>query len=123
MGKIALWVIGGFLVIGTVSAAINTAPETDRKPLSEIITPDVAPAAAVIETQPEPTESTSDTPAPTPTSTPTYYINTDGNKIQSPTYYNSAPAGATAQCGDATYSFSQHRSGTCSHHGGVGEWL
>jgi hypothetical protein len=29
------------------------------------------------------------------------------------------PAGATAQCADGTYSFSQHRSGTCSHHGGV----
>ena len=30
-----------------------------------------------------------------------------------------APAGATAKCRDGTYSFSQHRSGTCSHHGGV----
>ena len=29
---------------------------------------------------------------------------------------------ATAQCDDGTYSFSQHRSGTCSHHGGVGQW-
>jgi hypothetical protein len=34
-----------------------------------------------------------------------------------------APAGATALCNDGTYSFSQHRSGTCSHHGGVREWL
>lgn len=33
------------------------------------------------------------------------------------------PAGATAQCNDGTYSFSQHRSGTCSHHGGVKRWL
>ena len=33
------------------------------------------------------------------------------------------PAGATAQCRDGTYSFSQHRSGTCSHHGGVARWL
>jgi Protein of unknown function (DUF3761) len=30
-----------------------------------------------------------------------------------------APPGATAQCRDGTYSYSQHRSGTCSHHGGV----
>jgi hypothetical protein len=29
------------------------------------------------------------------------------------------PAGASAQCADGTYSFSQHRGGTCSHHGGV----
>jgi hypothetical protein len=34
-----------------------------------------------------------------------------------------APAGATAQCRDGTYSFSQHHSGTCSHHGGVARWL
>ena len=34
-----------------------------------------------------------------------------------------APAGATARCRDGTYSFSQHRSGTCSHHGGVATWL
>ena len=35
----------------------------------------------------------------------------------------SAPRGATALCRDGTYSFSQHRSGTCSHHGGVARWL
>jgi hypothetical protein len=35
----------------------------------------------------------------------------------------SAPGGATAVCRDGTYSSSQHRSGTCSHHGGVGRWL
>jgi hypothetical protein len=35
----------------------------------------------------------------------------------------SAPPGATALCRDGTYSYSQHRSGTCSHHGGVAKWL
>ena len=35
----------------------------------------------------------------------------------------SPPAGATARCRDGTYSFSQHRSGTCSDHGGVAAWL
>jgi hypothetical protein len=34
-----------------------------------------------------------------------------------------APPGATARCNDATYSYSQSRSGTCSHHGGVAQWL
>jgi Protein of unknown function (DUF3761) len=34
-----------------------------------------------------------------------------------------APPGATARCSDGTYSFSTTRSGTCSHHGGVAEWL
>jgi len=33
------------------------------------------------------------------------------------------PPGATAKCKDGTYSFSQHRSGTCSRHGGVAVWL
>jgi hypothetical protein len=33
------------------------------------------------------------------------------------------PPGATALCNDGTYSFSQTRSGTCSHHGGVAVWL
>jgi uncharacterized protein DUF3761 len=36
---------------------------------------------------------------------------------------SSAPPGATARCRDGTYSFSKHRSGTCSHHGGVAAWL
>jgi len=35
----------------------------------------------------------------------------------------SPPTGATARCRDGTYSFSRHRSGTCSHHGGVATWL
>jgi hypothetical protein len=35
----------------------------------------------------------------------------------------SPPPGATALCRDGTYSFSRHRSGTCSHHGGVAKWL
>ena len=35
----------------------------------------------------------------------------------------SPPPGATARCKDGTYSYSQHRQGTCSHHGGVAVWL
>jgi hypothetical protein len=30
---------------------------------------------------------------------------------------------ASAVCNDGTLSYSQHRSGTCSHHGGVRQWL
>jgi peptidoglycan hydrolase-like protein with peptidoglycan-binding domain len=52
------------------------------------------------------------------------YQNVNGSPVQSPAYStNGVPAGATAICGDGTYSFSMHRSGTCSHHGGVSEWL
>jgi uncharacterized protein YraI len=52
-----------------------------------------------------------------------YYTNSKGERVQSPTYYESPPAGATAECWDGTYSFSQNRRGTCSHHGGVKRWL
>jgi hypothetical protein len=33
------------------------------------------------------------------------------------------PSGATARCKDRTWSFSQHRSGTCAHHKGVAYWV
>ena len=52
-----------------------------------------------------------------------YYTNSAGQRVQSPTYYSSAPRGATARCVDGTYSFSKNRRGTCSHHGGVAQWL
>jgi hypothetical protein len=32
-------------------------------------------------------------------------------------------AGASARCRDGSLSYSAHRSGTCSHHGGVAAWL
>lgn len=53
-----------------------------------------------------------------------HYTNSDGQSVHSPAYSSGGvPAGATALCGDGTYSFSQHRQGTCSHHGGVAKWL
>jgi len=53
------------------------------------------------------------------------YTNSKGERVASPTRTpdNQPPAGATAQCRDGTYSFSQSRRGTCSQHGGVGKWL
>jgi len=58
-----------------------------------------------------------------PLETPETYHNVDNEEVQSPTYYNYIPEGACAVCGDGTYSFSKNRRGTCSHHGGVKEWL
>jgi uncharacterized protein DUF3761 len=54
-----------------------------------------------------------------------HYVNKQGDTVHSPAHSKSGavPDGATAQCRDGSYSFSQHRSGTCSHHGGVGKWL
>jgi hypothetical protein len=52
-----------------------------------------------------------------------YYINSEGERVRRPVRSATAPAGATARCQDGTYSFSRNRRGTCSHHGGVAEWL
>ena len=52
-----------------------------------------------------------------------YYTNVSGHRVHRPVHASSAPAGASAKCGDGTYSFSEHRQGTCSHHGGVASWL
>jgi hypothetical protein len=59
----------------------------------------------------------------TPVCTNGTYVNSAGNTVCSPEQSPTAPAGATAECEDGTYSFSESRSGTCSHHGGVARWL
>lgn len=58
-----------------------------------------------------------------PLETPDTYINVDDQVVQSPTHYNDIPPGACAKCRDESFSFSQHRKGTCSGHGGVAQWL
>lgn len=52
-----------------------------------------------------------------------YYRNSDGDCVHRPDYAPAPPADATAHCRDGAYSFSKHRRGTCSGHGGVAEWL
>nr|WP_079016721.1 DUF3761 domain-containing protein [Mycobacterium tuberculosis] len=55
-----------------------------------------------------------------------YYEKVDGQCIPAPRQVppgSGAPPGATAICRDGSYSFSTHRSGTCSRHGGVLSWL
>jgi hypothetical protein len=51
------------------------------------------------------------------------YVNSEGQTVPRPENCSAPPQGATAQCRDGSYSFSQNRRGTCSHHGGVGKWL
>ncbi len=91
--------------------------ETNRTLVSEALT-----------TQPTEEVIAQSTKAPTPpvVSAPTNcpngtYTNTAGNEVCSPS--NDPSPGASAQCRDGTYSFSQSRSGTCSHHGGVARWF
>jgi hypothetical protein len=51
------------------------------------------------------------------------YVNANGHCVRRPVRAASRPTGATALCRDGSYSFSEHRRGTCSHHGGVAQWL
>ena len=51
------------------------------------------------------------------------YVNVDGIRVRSPVFTDTKPEGASARCRDGSYSFSLHRRGTCSHHGGVAEWF
>ena len=79
------------------------------------------PTGSLVQATPVPTL------APVPTAIPSAssgsgsgYTNSNGVWVPSP---GSNPAGASAQCRDGTYSYSQHRSGTCSGHGGVLRWM
>lgn len=60
-----------------------------------------------------------------PTIGPGFYTNRQGQAVRRPerTLSSQAPPGASTQCRDGSYSFSAHRRGTCSHHGGVAQWL
>lgn len=127
-------VIGLLGVIGVLApppvATKSTAPkavlgiQTQATPTKAVTTP--TPTEA-----PRPTVSPSPTPLLTPISQPAAtpvpsgqgYVNVDSNFVPSPTHAPAPPAGATAICRDGTYSFSQHRSGTCSYHDGVATWL
>jgi len=51
------------------------------------------------------------------------YRNVSGHCVPRPTQAPAPPAGASAICNDGSYSFSEHRRGTCSGHGGVRTWL
>lgn len=81
--------------------------------------PSVQPVVPIKQvSEPVPTQAQSST-----LSNDNYYTNVDGNQVHSPAYSDTVPAGASAQCRDGTYSFSQNRRGTCSSHGGVADWL
>jgi hypothetical protein len=85
------------------------------------------PSASPVVRQPAQSTASERLPAPTQpsgTSSDDYYTNTYGERVRRPTFSNDgAPAGASAQCRDGSYSFSRSRRGTCSHHGGVARWL
>ncbi len=50
-----------------------------------------------------------------------YYVNVSGHLVHSPSC-GQEHLRPTADCRDGSVSFSEHRRGTCSHHGGVAHW-
>ena len=62
------------------------------------------------------------TPTPTPSPTPTPTAVPMPAPLSAAGVAAATAAGATAVCNDATWSYSQTRSGTCSSHGGVYWW-
>jgi Protein of unknown function (DUF3761) len=53
---------------------------------------------------------------------PCYISKPSGDCVPDPEQAPAPPPGWHAQCGDGSYSFSEHHSGTCSGHGGVLRW-
>jgi Protein of unknown function (DUF3761)/G5 domain len=109
---------------GKLTGCKHTGTQVTQQPQNTIVsvgtyvTPAPARTAAPVTTPPASPVAT-----PAPNCTNGSYVNSAGNTVCSPEVSSGAPAGATAQCSDGTYSFSQTHSGTCSHHGGVASWL
>ena len=113
--------------VGTSVQPAPSVPATSAPALVAEPTTQAAPAPAAPVQQAPPVQAP---PAPPVQQAPPpadcggdYYINSSGNCVHRPEQAPAAPAGATAQCTDGSYSFSQHRRGTCSYHGGVAQWL
>ena len=96
----------------TYKVTYTNGAQTEKELLSTVITTQPVTEVTSVGTYVAPVGCTNGT-----------YVNSAGNTICSPEASPVAPAGATAQCVDGTYSFSQSHSGTCSHHGGVSVWL
>ena len=50
-----------------------------------------------------------------------HYVNSSGHVVHSPSCGEEHEK-RTAECRDGSVSFSEHRRGTCSYHGGVAHW-
>jgi hypothetical protein len=102
----------------------NPRPFTNRETTSSptaVISPFPTQTALPIPTASPTASPTAPTATPTATPSPTKEPATPKPAPADP-YADAKAAGATAICHDGTWSFSAHRSGTCSKHGGVHWW-
>ena len=115
------WVLAlGSLAFVALAASVSNSPATAQVAATQTAAAPAAQAAPPPQWQAKPYAVAAPVPQPAPNGT---YTNVDGYRVPSHYYAPTAPAGASAQCRDGSYSFSLHRQGTCSHHGGVSQWL
>jgi hypothetical protein len=114
----------------TTTTKTTTTAETTTAgtPTAEATTTVPAPVTSTVPPPPPQAAATTAPPPAAPAArggcTNGTYTNVDGNDVCRPAARPAGPPpGATAQCRDGTYSWSQHRQGTCSGHGGVAHWL
>jgi hypothetical protein len=107
-----------------VAAPAHTAARTATPAPSPVVQPLAAPPSS--KPAPKPVAK----PAPKPVAEPApvtcdaaHYINSSGHCVPRPGTTPVEGKKASARCKDGNLSYSEHRSGTCSGHGGVAEWL
>src|SRR5438067_967724 len=93
-----------------LSSFVGVRPHSTTPPIAKVVTSPTATATPLF----IPTHAFTPTPTNSPSHPPIQSAHPTGKQIQGLSSVSSIPAGATAKCTDGTYSFSQHRSGTCS---------
>src|SRR5689334_5614147 len=127
LGLSAAAALGVAAFVGNTGSSPAASAPVQTQPAAVIDA--VAPLATTSVEQEAPTTTATVQVTPQPEgsdlSNDRHYTNSAGHEVHSPAYDTDGdiPAGATARCGDGTYSFSESHRGTCSHHGGVSEWL
>lgn len=131
--------VGGVGTAGAVAATLQSTPAT-TVPVVRATTrvTEVRPAttgvprssAALTTTTVAPTTTAeaSTTSSPSTTEAPTTPATTEvatstSRPTPATTSHPNVPANATALCQDGWISYSAHQSGTCSHHGGIAQWV
>ena len=117
------------LVLAAVVCGVALAATACSDP--QTLTPPPTPATATTLTTSTLAPSPSSTKAPAPAQTPAPVqppVAVEPPIVVQPPPPNADPypaataAGASAVCADTSWSYSKHRSGTCSSHGGVHWW-
>jgi hypothetical protein len=129
-GVTALMVAGGIAGCAGGGDTGNANPPLTQA--TATAQPEESAAATQLIPTPAPTMTPAPTPVPTPrpTPAPARPAPTEAPPPPAPVqvpassdpYAAATAAGASAVCADGSYSFSAHRSGTCSSHGGVHWW-